>query len=255
VILWAAAIIVQWTLHIAIAMGFAPARPSLDREALRRVVTTGLKLYGGPLFTFLLLRADLFLVNRYLDVEDVGVYSLAVLMAEIVWLTINPLVTAVLPFQVAAERQEAGRLSFKAARFNLAIAVVLAGVFAATGWFAIPAVYGHEFAGAYSALIALMPGMLAMAAARPLSNWLLREGRPLILSALALAAFLLNLALNIVLIPARGIVGASVASSVTYVLLAACLILWAVRVSDLPLTETCVPQPGDAASLRRLFRR
>jgi O-antigen/teichoic acid export membrane protein len=254
-VLWLIATIVPWLMHMNAVTGFAPPRPALRREAIAPVLRTGLQFYGVLLFTFLLLRTDLFLVNRYLDVDAVGVYSLAVLLAEMIWLVIQPLVTAVLAYQVDAERQEAGRLSFKAARFNLAIAVLGAAFFAAVGWFAIPAVYGADFTGAYTALMVLLPGIVAAAAARPLGNWLLRQGRPLALSSVCLMAFCLNVVLNLILIPEIGILGASLASSIAYFVLAGCQVVWAMRASRLRVSQAWLPQPGDGTSFRRLVRR
>lgn len=254
-LLWAASIVVPWALNILIARRFAPVRPAVDREALRLVVSLGARLYAVTLFNFLLLRIDVFLVNQYAGVEAVGIYTLAVLFAEMIWLLGHPLVTAVLAFQVSTAREAAGLVSFKAARFNLGIAFVIALGFTATGWFAIPLVYGNDFADVYLALVVLLPGILAMAAARPLSNWLLRAGRPASQSALYVGAFVLNVALNVILIPELGLVGASVASSVAYCVLAAGLIGWAMRASGLSLRGAWSVQPGDIASVRGLLGR
>ena len=86
------------------------------------------------------------------------------------------------------------------------------------GWFlaplAIQIVYGPEFAAAAPALRLLLPGVVALAAVRPLGAVLVRRGRAAILSALGLGALGLNVALNLVLLPRIGIRGASIASSV-----------------------------------------
>ena len=84
----------------------------------------------------------------------------------------------------------------------------------------IPDVYGSAFAGAVPALRLLLPGVVALGAAKSLGSVLVKEGRMLITSILGLSALGLNVALNIVLLPQIGILGASIASSVCYAALA-----------------------------------
>lgn len=251
-VLYAASQLVPWALMVWWAREFAPMRPSFDRDRLRATVGFGLKLHIGLVASFLLLRADVFLVSFFLGTREVGIYSLAVLLAELVVLLTNPLVIAALPFQADAGIQEAGRLSFKAARFNLIFALVLGAVFAATLWLAIPLLYGREFAAAYSALVALLPGIAAMAVSQPLGNWLTRQGRPWVLTGMGVGAFLLNLALNVVLLPSLGLVGASIASSVAYAALTTAFVAWGLRITGLGLRDVLIPSAEDLATARRI---
>jgi O-antigen/teichoic acid export membrane protein len=253
-VFYALSVLVPWALLVALGRRFAPAWPRGDVALLRTLVPFSLRLHAGMISIFLLLRSDVFLVNAFLDRSAVGVYSLAVIFAELIWLVTNSLVVAVLPFQAAADRVEAGRLSFKAARFNAAVALIIAGAMVATMWVLLPVVYGEDFSGAYAPFVALLPGVVVMAAARPLSNWLIRDGRPLVYSVLAATAFILNIVLNLILIPAIGIVGASAASSLAYLALAAAQVTWALRLAGLRLSETFLPQPGDRDSLQRFVR-
>lgn len=251
-VLYAVSLLVPWTILMWWARDFAPMRPSFDRRRVRATVGFGLKLHVGLIASYLLLRADIFLVSHFLGTREVGVYSLAVLLAELVVLLTNPLVIAALPFQAEAGIQEAGRLSFKAARFNLIFALALGGGFAATLWLVIPLLYGREFDGAYPALLALLPGIVAMAVARPLGNWLTRQERPWVLTGMGVGAFALNLALNVVLLPAVGLVGASIASSVAYATLAAAFVTWGLRITGLRLRDVLMPTAEDLRTVRRI---
>ncbi len=254
-VLYAVSVVVPWLLLVRWARAFVSLRPAWDALMVRAVLGTGLKLHLGLLLGFLLLRADIFIVGWKLDAEAVGVYSLAVLFAEMIWLLANPLVVAVLPFQTAAGHEEAGRLSFKAARFNLLLGGCIAIAFAATCWFLFPKVYGAGFGPSYSALVALLPGVLAMTVARPLANWLIRQGRPIVFSLIAVVAFAVNIAGNLILIPKIGIIGASAASSIAYLGLAVAYVVWGLRISGLGVRDALGPQAGDRQTLVRLLRR
>ncbi len=256
-------IAVPWLLLIVWSRPFAPLRPALDRQLIRGLVAFGLKVQLGQIFFFLLFRVDVLLINLILGAREVGIYSLTIIFAEAVMLLTLPLVLAMLPLQAAMSIQDAGLLSFKAVRFNAVFALALSALLAATMWLAIPLLYGEEFAEAYVALLALLPGVVAVSMARPLGNWLVRQNRPWVLTAFGAAAFAANVMLNVLLLPVVGIVGASLASSIAYIGLTAALVLWGLRSAGLSAREALVPTRQDLASARsgvaavgkRLLRR
>jgi O-antigen/teichoic acid export membrane protein len=248
---YAVYIALPWAILVWSSGSFAPLRPAFDRSLVARLVSFGLKLQLGQVFFYLLYRSDIFLVNLMLGAGDVGIYSLTVVLGEAVMLLTVPLVLAAVPVQAGLGNRDAGVFSFKAARFNGVFAMVLSAVFAATMWLGIPLLYGDEFAEAYIALLALLPGIVAISVVRPLSGWLVRQDRPWLLSLLGICAFATNAALNVVLLPGIGIVGASLASSVAYIGLAAALIAWGLRSAGLAAREALVPNADDVASVRR----
>ncbi len=250
-LLYGASVFVPWLLHVRWSRFAAPVRPSFDPDLAKTVVGFGLRFHVGLIFSYLLLRSDVFFVNSYLGAAEVGIYSLAVLFAELAWLLTGPLVQATIPFQAEASHAASASLAFKAARFNFVLSISVSALFAATLWFVLPALYGEEFSAAYVPLLLLMPGIAAMAAARSLGLLLAREGRPLLYGVITFAAFAANCALNVVLLPKLGLAGASVASSVAYTGLTIALVLWGLRVGRLSPRVALLPQPGDWASVSK----
>ena len=101
------------------------------------------------------------------------------------------------------------------ARLSMSISTVAA----IAGWLlvplVIPFVYGRAFAGAVQALRLLLPGVVALAASRPLGSVRVKEGQVVLPSMLGLVALGLNMALNLILLRGRHC-GSSIASSVCY---------------------------------------
>lgn len=91
-----------------------------------------------------------------------------------------------------------------------------------------------------------------MAVSQPLGNWLTRQGRPWVLTGMGVGAFLLNLALNVVLLPSLGLVGASIASSVAYAALTTAFVAWGLRITGLGLRDVLIPSAEDLATARRI---
>jgi len=248
---YAVFIAVPWFLLVVGSRSFAPLRPAADWALVRQLVGFGLKLQVGQVFFYLLFRADTLLINLMLGTREVGIYSLTVILGEAVMLLTLPLVLATLPLQASMTIADAGALSFKAARFNGILAAALSALLAATLWLGIPLAYGDDFADAYPALMALLPGIIALSMARPLGNWLVRQDRPWVLTAFGTVAFAINIVLNVVLLPVVGIIGASIASSIAYIVLAGSMIVWGLKSARLSAREALVPSRADYASLRR----
>ena len=201
----------------------------VEPALLRQSVAFGVKAYGAQAFFYLVLRADQLLVRGYAGYRQLGLYALATTVAELLWLLTDPLAAALIPHQVRASPREGHRLSFAMARRSLWISL-----FAAVGaWLLAPlavrVVYGPGFAGAVLALRLLLPGVVALAAARPLRAMLLKEGRAVVLSVLGFGALCLNIALNVALLPRIGIRGSSIASSLCYAALALSYVVLARR--------------------------
>ena len=216
----------------------------IDRRLLRQSVVFGVKVYVAQVFLYLVLRVDQVLVGRYAGFRQLGLYALATTVAELLWLLTDPLAAALIPHMVQARVGDDRRLSFAMARLSISISAIAA----VAGWFlaplVIPVVYGRGFAGAVPALRLLLPGVVALAAARPLGAVRVKEGQVVLPSVLGLAALGLNVALNLVLLPRMGIRGTSIASSVCYGALALSYVAIARRRGVAGWLDL-VPRPSD----------
>jgi len=245
---------VTWALLLRLCLraGLAGEAPHLP--TLRRSIAFGLKTWIGLVFFFLLLRVDQILVQRILGFRELGLYSLAVTLAELLWLLSDPFAAALLPHQVRAERGDELRMSYATARTTFLVA--LAG--AVAGWVLIPyairLVYGSQFDGSVWPFRLLLPGVVLLAAQRPLGAILLKRGRPWLISVFGLGALAVNVVANLVLLPRIGVVGASIASSVCYGALALAYVFatWERGTSG---WRELMPGPSDVGRLLVAVRR
>lgn len=233
-----------WLLLLLASMkaGFWGEAP--DWRLLRSGLAFGLKVYLGGAFFFLLLRIDQVLVRHLVGFEALGLYSLATMLAELLWLLTDPLAMSLLPYQVKASSGDDRRLGYATARLCLLISFIAAAVAWIAAPHAIQLVYGAEFQGSVWPFRLLLPGVVALAAIRPLTAILLKEGRPWLVSGFAMLALCLNVILNLALLPAVGLSGASLASSACYVLLAVAYVT-ATRKRRVAGWEDLVPRRGD----------
>ncbi len=201
----------------------------VDRALLRQSVAVSMKAYGAQTTFYLILRADQVMVRWYAGYHQLGLYAVAATVAEMLWLLTDPLAAALIPHQLRASTGESQRLSFAMMRRSLGISLTAAVGAWVLAPLAVRIVYGSGFSGAVPALRLLLPGVVALAAARPLRAMLLKEGRAVALSLLGFGMLGVNLALNVALLPRIGIVGASIASSICYGALALSYVVLAWR--------------------------
>jgi O-antigen/teichoic acid export membrane protein len=244
----------SWALHAWWSWSFAPPVPTFRLRIVADVLRHGARMHLGFVGYTILLRGDIFLVNAFLGATAVGIYSVAVLFADFIWLVSQPMATAALPFQSERSVEDAAAITLRTAKICLLITAGLGLAMAATLWLFLPLFYGNDFSYAYVVLLALLPGVSMVAVVRPLWNWLLRQGRPWLITGLVGAAIVLNVALNAVLLPTVGVIGASIACTGAYVLIGGGLAIWAVKVAGTDL-RALIPGPADLRAVAAVLAR
>lgn len=215
---------------------------------VRSAVIYGIQSHIGNIFWFLTHRIDLLLVNGYLGSVAVGYYSLGVAVAEYLWMISQAASTVLLP-RVAAETNERLRQMFTplvARTVLLFTAMGAAVMFVLSPWL-ISSLYSDSFLPASQPLRILLIGIVALSVGRVLANDIAGRGQPLLNTYVVAMGFIVNVALNIMLIPRYGISGAAWASSASYTLILFIRLFFYCRLSGNRWTKVILPQRGDWA--------
>ncbi|MDQ4081579.1 MAG: hypothetical protein M3123_01615, partial [Actinomycetota bacterium] len=162
-------------------------------------------------------RIELFVLDRYGALADVGIYSIAMQAAEAMWLIAAALANAVTAPAIHETDERAVRLVARAAGRGLALTAAVAALVGLASPFAIPLVLGDAFADAATPLLLLLPGIVLYAPVAILTVYLsVRRGRPRLSLAVSLLGMALTLLAALLLIPAHGVAGAALASTLGY---------------------------------------
>ena len=196
-----------------------------DLGVLRGLARYGATSYVATLLIFALLRIDVLLVNQMLGPEATGYYAVAVLIVE----ALRTLSIAVGPLLLARlSRSDDAEWRWASARTAVAlVGVSMGGVCLMLALLAGPLVtflYGEQFAASIPSLLILLPGVVFLSVHVVLMAYLGSIGLPRVAVLAPLLGLLLNLGLNLLLIPAAGIEGASAASTVAYAAMALTLL-------------------------------
>jgi O-antigen/teichoic acid export membrane protein len=163
-------------------------------------------------------RASLFLVERFHGLEAVGTYSVAVTVAELLWLLSSSVTVSVYARIGHPDRVIAAGMAVHAVRINVLATLVAAPLLLVGAWWALPLVLGEAYQASLLPLAALLPGVAAYAAASSLSAFYTNHlGRPQLSGAIAGLSLLISFGLGLWWVPSGGAVGAALASSAGYI--------------------------------------
>lgn len=191
---------------------YVATAPSLRRD-IRNYARQG---YLANIVGFLGYRLDIFLVGAFLPAREVGFYVAAVAVAERLWLPSQAIASVLLPQLTASSPGTRQRETERAGRVTLTITLVAGCVVWIGASPIIELLYSSSFLPAVGSLRWLLPGIVTMALARMFSARIAAEGAVKTNSRVSGAALVVNVALNLILIPLRGIEGAAIASTISY---------------------------------------
>jgi len=236
-------------------LGGVQPRPLFRWDVFRKLLAFGLQIYSCSIFLYLNYRVDLFLVRSKLDLYQTGLYSTAVTLAEILWMVPNSLGTVLFPSVARSSGESREALTLAICRSSFWMMLVLCGALALGRNLALKFVFGGRFVEAGPALLGLLPGILAMSVQFILGTALSGRGRPMPVAFAAAAGFVANVLLNLAWIPRYGILGASLASSVSYTLVTLIVLIAYLRISDSRLRDAIVLRKEDLRRLAGAFGR
>lgn len=187
-----------------------------DRNFLKKSFTYGLKVHFANLAQYLNYRLDTLMIAYFLMPVQVGYYSLSVSIAERLWLIPSAFSTVLFP-HVASGDAKSNDLTPKITRHVVFIELIMCLGIIVLGRLFIQLFFGAVYLPATLPLFYLLPGILAVSISKILSADLAGKGKPHYATYASTTALVINVVLNIVLIPKWGISGAALASSITYI--------------------------------------
>jgi O-antigen/teichoic acid export membrane protein len=242
---WALANLIETMLLIGLLLWTAGIAFHNVKPIVRTSLAYGIKSYVANLTSFFNYRLDTFLVNYYLGRGDLGLYTTGVSVAEFLWYLPNAISSALFPKVSSLEKTTAHKLTAQATRITLAVIIPAAIVFGVMGAFLIPIIFGESFRPSINPYLWLLPGVISMAVSKVLTANLSGIGKPEYATYTATAGMIATVALDVLLIPRFNIIGAALASSIAYNLIAVILVFWFLRESHMKWSQVIIPTKAD----------
>lgn len=227
--LWMGSLAQLWVLVWVLRTDLMPA-PCWNADFIRATFSYGIKSHALLIINFLNYRLDIFLLQYLTDnTTEVGYYSLAVGMAELMWLVPN---SAVAPLFSGVAQSYAGDrslITLRTCRWSLIFLAVLSVGGILLGRPFIRLLYGAQYLPSFEPFLWLLPGICLFPLFKLLIIDLAARGFPGYGTIASAVALVVNIGANILLIPGFGGKGAAMATSLSYILMAIISLVFFVR--------------------------
>jgi O-antigen/teichoic acid export membrane protein len=222
----------------------------LDVRQLWKSIKVGFRACLSTSIWCLLARIDMYLIGYFLGSTSVGYYSIAVLIAELLFLA--PQVAGQLIFpKAAAQERDSHLLAARVNRISIVYSLALALIIAAAGKYIFMFLFGQDFIKSFYPMIFLLPGIIAINSGSTVGYYLGgKEGYPPILIISMFLALVANIFLNLILIPRFSITGAALSSSVAYMIYITLYCIYFKKLTKLSFRDFLIPKWKDLAYLR-----
>jgi O-antigen/teichoic acid export membrane protein len=230
-----------------------PGAPN-PRPSTRQLLTFGGASHASTVLMQINYRVDLYLVNLFLGPAAAGVYYIAARMAEQLWI-VSQSASAVLLPTLSARTVGVEDTAARAVRLTLWAALGSGLVLLASVELLVKVLFGAKYAAASGVVALLLPGVLLLSGARVACVAMSARGRPELNIYMSVAIFVLNVGLNVLLVPVLGARGAALATSCAYGVGAVISLVLLARLDGRPLAHFVVLSRADLASLRAFVLR
>jgi O-antigen/teichoic acid export membrane protein len=179
---------------------------------------TSIRSYGALILLLLIYRLDVLILGILTSASYVGIYSLAYLACELSWIYVNASSVSLSPQLVTAGPIETRKMLHRAqARSTLVVTAGCIGIIA-FGKPVIALVLGDQYVDVYWVALCLIPGIVAFVPVKLATTSMIAQGRAKVLPYAFAAILVINVALNLTLVPTFKAQGCAVAASFTYVI-------------------------------------
>ena len=232
--------------------GAGLARP--EWPLIRETFGFGLRAWVGTLARFFSFRLDQILMAFLATEAALGIYAVAVNASEILLYLPQAMNAAILPAIARSDAERRTGQVLEAMRSLLVVTASSALVAAVAGPVLLPVIFGSDYQASVTPFLLLLPGTLGYALLGVFSRVLMVAGAPGRSSVGPIAAVVVGVALDLLLIPPYGANGAAAAASAGFLAGGLVALVTYRRPNPFPWAELLVPRRRDLSLLRALVR-
>lgn len=221
----------------------------------KEVSSLGLQYHSTQVLSALEYRVDIFILAFFMDAGSIGLYTVAVTIAQLPWNFSNAVATVVFPKISALSADAAALYACRATRVTFAASVLVAAALGLVGRDLIALAYGGEFLPAYWAFVILAPGIVTRIWFRIIGSYIKGIGKPMVVTYVATSTLAINIALNIVFIPRWDMLGAAFASTVSYAFGGIAVLAYFVRTTEFGILDATMVTRSDLGVITNVLRK
>ena len=229
-----------------------PVQQRFSIPLARQSLDFGLRQLASIVASYLMGRLDFFIVAQYLGARGLGIYSVAVGLAEITVRLSNEIGTMLFP-AFSGRTLKPGQ-PVATLRLVTLMAALAGAMLALVSVPLVRVVYGPAFAAVVPTLLWLVPGTIAWSTTHVTWTYVSANGRPAIGILVYATATAVDVLLNVVLLPRMGVVGASISAATSYVVAAGLFLFFFRQSEPCSLRDALIVKVADLRDLWKAAR-
>jgi O-antigen/teichoic acid export membrane protein len=189
-----------------------------DRRLAKRLLRYGASQLLARTPTAVNVNIDQLVLSQAVRSFDLGQYSLAVTLTSLATPALAPIGSVLFP-RLASRRDSANdarRMQWAAVLVTVAVSTALMAALAATASSLIPLVFGNRYTPSVDLVWIMAPSGIFLALNQVVGDLLRGRGQPLAIALSQGVGAVLTLAMLALLVPALGVTGAAITTTVTY---------------------------------------
>ena len=225
----------------------------IEWSVVKSIVSYIVRIGPGGLLGLFQYRLDVFIIAYLLDSQRVGIYVAGMALAEIVWRVPAAIVNVLQPKIVSITDDEAKDITSSMFRLTFIFVSILCILIFFLGRNLVLLFYGNEFLESHMILRYILPGVLFISLWKILINDLNARGFPHYYSLSAIVGLLILIVLDFILINKFDLIGAALASTVSYLCSLIVIVIFYLRNTSQSFS-ILIPSLYDLAKLRNLLK-
>ncbi|MGH2454265.1 MAG: lipopolysaccharide biosynthesis protein [bacterium] len=223
--------------------------------ALGSVLRFGVRQHGAAVMARALKRIDSYILLYFWGTSAVGIYSVALSLAEIPLIVGRSIQGVLLSFVSRAAPPEGSRTTARITRMLLPALLVIQLLYAGAALWMLPVVFGAAFASASWPFLILLAATLCLSVYVVLSGYLSGSGHPEELTRIMALSLVANIILSLVLVPTLSLSGNALATSLAALLTMVAAVGAFRRIGRIGAREVIVVRATDWVQARRWLGR
>lgn len=240
-----------WCVFYGLLVRIRP-KPLLKWSLLRPIFVFSLVGHLSNLINLINYRFDVWVVDQYHGAANLGLYAVAVGMAQLLFYIPDPFARVVQPFLFGQMRDELLSRFKAVVRLSFSAVLALAVVMAALAPWVMPVLFGEVFGASVTALWLLLPGILFSGSTKILSQLVVQGGYQHFNLVATSVGAVCTVVLDLMLIPSLGIAGAAIASSLAYFVVLLIVVFTIRYRMGIPVHDLFIVQASDIRQVRML---
>ena len=228
--------------------------PRMRTDLMGGLLKFGSVWYGRNLATSLNYRLDALLVFCFQGAYAAGLYAVAVSLAELLQYLPNSIDAVLFPDVSQGALIAVEERTIRLSRLTVLITATGGLLLGLLGYPIMRLLFGVAFTAGYPALLLLLPGMLVLGQSKVIFSEMLGRGYARYPALASWISLLVTVALDFLLIPRWGILGAALASTLAYTVSAAAGAWYYRRLTGIGARELYGIRPDEVLAIGRRIR-